>query len=197
MFSSLRLQLRAGGILNFFRPLFLQPQAKTPTLLFADFFSYLLSCARLYIANMEGQETWNSVKENIDFILVIPNGWGKKEKEDLRLAAIRGDLIPNYSNRLRFVKKGEATLHFGNHSDEELSISLKVLPASIPVSDRCLILLCSSRRARGSSLLTSRGTSWMSVHIGSTLANSPITSTRNSLLQQVFFYFSLAWQPLK
>jgi hypothetical protein len=125
MISSLRFRLRSKGVFIVFS----QPQGKTPTVLFADFLSYLLLCARLHIADVEGQEIWNSVKENIDFILVIPNGWGNEEKEALRSAAIRGDLIPNHSNRLRFVKKGEATLHFGNHSDEQLSIWLKVLPA--------------------------------------------------------------------
>ena len=114
MTSSLRFHLRAEGGSSFRHQVFWEIQGKTPTVLFADFFSYLLLCARLYIADMEGQEIWDSVKENIDFILVIPNGWGKKEKEALRSAAIRGGLISNDSNYLRFVKKGEVTLHFSN-----------------------------------------------------------------------------------
>ena len=128
MFSSLRIHLRAEGPLQYLRNCFRKPLGKTSIVLFADFFSYLLLCAGLYIAEAEGQDIWDSAKKNINPVFVIPNGWGEKEKKDLRVAAKLGGVFVDNLNPLRFVKKGEATLHFGNCSDEQLSISLKVLP---------------------------------------------------------------------
>lgn len=122
-------QLQAEGPLESLRIYFPEPPGKTSTVLFADFFSYLLLCAGLYIAEAEGQDIWDSAKKNIDPVFVIPNGWGEKEKKDLRVAAMLGGVVVDNLNPWRLVKKGEATLHFGNCSDEQLSISLKVLPA--------------------------------------------------------------------
>jgi hypothetical protein len=97
---------------------------------FADFLRYLFTCACSYISEFEGHDIRDPKKVDIEFILLIPNGWKEKEKQDLHLAAVLAGLIPHASDRLRFGKKGEATLHFGSHSDEKLSISLKVIPVS-------------------------------------------------------------------
>ena len=146
--SSLRVQLQAEGPLESLRNYFPQPPpGKTSTILFGDFFSYLLLCAGLYIAEVEGQDIWDSAKKNIDPVLVIPNGWGEKEKKDLRMAAIRGGIVVNNLNPLRFVKKGEATLHFGSRSDRKLSILLKVLHHFTQrVSGLCLICSLSFKK---------------------------------------------------
>ena len=84
---------------------------------FADFLRYLLECASSYIqdTHANGSDLWNSVQDQIDFVLSHPNGWEGTQQSEMRRAAVLADLIPNTTAghaRLSFVTEGEASLHF-------------------------------------------------------------------------------------
>ena len=84
---------------------------------FADFLRYLLECASSYIqdTHANGPDLWNSVQDQIDFVLSHPNGWEGTQQSEMRRAAVLADLIPDTTAghaRLSFVTEGEASLHF-------------------------------------------------------------------------------------
>ena len=84
---------------------------------FADFMGYLLSCAEEYITDSHafGETVWDSVKEDVIFILGHPNGWGGIEQVTMRRAAVKAKLIPDTGeghDRIRFVTEGEASFNF-------------------------------------------------------------------------------------
>jgi hypothetical protein len=83
----------------------------------ADFFRYLLHCARSYIQETytRGTALWIALEDGIEFIISHPNGWEGAQQASLRKAAIIAGLIPNSSaghKRIHFVTEGEASLHF-------------------------------------------------------------------------------------
>jgi len=93
------------------------PLNKSVIDVFADFLQYLLRCAGDYIkdTHANGQDLWNSVKADIDFVLSHPNGWEGTQQADMRKAAVLAKLIPDTPaghSRLTFVTEGEASLHF-------------------------------------------------------------------------------------
>ena len=78
---------------------------------------YLLSCAEMYITDSHafGKSVWDSVKEDVIFILSHPNGWGGIEQVTMRRAAVKAQLIPDTDqghDRIRFVTEGEASFNF-------------------------------------------------------------------------------------
>ena len=84
---------------------------------FGDFLRYLLECASSYIqsTHANGDDLWNSVKFDIDFVLSHPNGWEGSQQSEMRRAAVLAGLVPDNANghaRLSFVTEGEASLHF-------------------------------------------------------------------------------------
>ncbi|KIM46840.1 hypothetical protein M413DRAFT_264068 [Hebeloma cylindrosporum] len=93
------------------------PLNKTVVEVFADFLEYLLQCASRYIeeSHANGSDLWNSVKNNIDFVLSHPNGWEGSEQSRMRDAAVLAGLVPDNASgrsRVSFVTEGEASLHF-------------------------------------------------------------------------------------
>lgn len=93
------------------------PPGKTATQVFADFMSYLFRCSQSYIqdAHANGVELWESVKEEIIFVLSHPNGWEGFQQETMRTAAIQAGLVTDDEkgrSRVSFVTEGEASLHF-------------------------------------------------------------------------------------
>ena len=93
------------------------PLNKTVVEVFADFLRYLLECASSYIqdTHANGPDLWNSVKDQIDFVLSHPNGWEGTQQSEMRKAAVLAELIPDTTTghaRLSFVTEGEASLHF-------------------------------------------------------------------------------------
>jgi hypothetical protein len=83
----------------------------------ADFLRYLLHCAAVYIqdTHSNGSNLWDSLKDDIDFVLSHPNGWEGKEQNQMRKAAVKAGLVPDTElghSRLSFVTEGEASLHF-------------------------------------------------------------------------------------
>ena len=93
------------------------PLNKTVVEVFADFLAYLLECALRYIQDhhANGEELWDSVKDQIYFVLSHPNGWEGSQQAQMRKAAVLAKLIPDTipgRARLSFVTEGEASLHF-------------------------------------------------------------------------------------
>jgi hypothetical protein len=84
---------------------------------FGDFLRYLRGCARDYIRETYagGADLWQSLEQDIQFVLSHPNGWRGLQQRQMRRAAVSGGLVPDSSDghsRLLFVTEGEACLHF-------------------------------------------------------------------------------------
>jgi hypothetical protein len=93
------------------------PLNKTAVEVFADFLAYLLECASSYIqdTHANGGQLWESVKDQIYFVLSHPNGWEGAQQAQMRKAAVLAKLIPDTTAgraHLSFVTEGEASLHF-------------------------------------------------------------------------------------
>ncbi|KAF8338405.1 hypothetical protein F5887DRAFT_1062996 [Amanita rubescens] len=89
---------------------------KTPVHVFGDFLAYLYHCTRKFITDTHanGAALWNTVENNIQFVLSHPNGWEGPQQSKMRRAAIYGGLIPDTNAgkaRIWFVTEGEASLH--------------------------------------------------------------------------------------
>ncbi|KAI1793722.1 hypothetical protein LXA43DRAFT_202911 [Ganoderma leucocontextum] len=96
------------------RPL---PPNKTAADVLADFLGYLFACARRYICetHSNGESLWNSVQDQIAFVLSHPNGWEGLQQSKIRQAAVTAGLVPDTSagySRIHFVTEGEASLNF-------------------------------------------------------------------------------------
>ena len=77
----------------------------------------MLNCASGYIqgTHVNGSRLWDSVKDDIHYILSHPNGWEGTEQNQMRQAAVLAGLIPDTPaghSRVDFVTEGEASLHF-------------------------------------------------------------------------------------
>ena len=93
------------------------PLNKTVVDVFADFLAYLLKCASSFIqdTHANGARLWESVKDELYFVLSHPNGWEGAQQAEMRKAAVLAKLIPDTTvghARLSFVTEGEASLHF-------------------------------------------------------------------------------------
>jgi molecular chaperone DnaK (HSP70) len=93
------------------------PQNKSAVEVLGDFLKYLFECARTYIqdTHVSGKNLWNSIKNDIDFVLTHPNGWEGAQQSQIRRAAVLAGLIPDNQHgqsRVQFVTEGEASLHF-------------------------------------------------------------------------------------
>ncbi|KDR71278.1 hypothetical protein GALMADRAFT_143974 [Galerina marginata CBS 339.88] len=93
------------------------PLNKTVVDVVADFLRYFFQCASSYIqvAHANGENLWEDLAGDIDFVLSHPNGWEGSEQSQLRKAALLAGLIPDTTaghSRLSFVTEGEASLHF-------------------------------------------------------------------------------------
>ncbi|KAJ3806836.1 hypothetical protein F5876DRAFT_68612 [Lentinula aff. lateritia] len=112
--SWFKLHLRPDSLqLDFDIPVL--PGNKTPVAVFSDFLRYLFECTKSYIQrDTLGGHHWNSVQDNIDFILAHPNGWEVSQQAQMRRAAIMAGLVSEVESqeRVHFVTEGEASLHF-------------------------------------------------------------------------------------
>lgn len=124
------------------------PPGKTVIQVFADFLAYLFSCAQRYIVDTHasGQSLWNSLKDQIDFVLSHPNGWEGLQQGKMRQAAVLAGLVPDDAAGyacIHFVTEGEASLHFCVQSGLTTS-SIEVSRSSFPnyppsVPDVCIV----------------------------------------------------------
>ncbi|KAH6910170.1 hypothetical protein BKA70DRAFT_1147167 [Coprinopsis sp. MPI-PUGE-AT-0042] len=113
-----KLHMRPRGRSNFLSPALPPlPHNKTVVRIFADFLKYLFECARAYVqeTHANGTSLWDSLAENIEYVLTHPNGWEGFQQSQMREAAILAGLIDDDvagRSRITFVTEGEASLHF-------------------------------------------------------------------------------------
>ncbi|KAF9465189.1 hypothetical protein BDZ94DRAFT_1307339 [Collybia nuda] len=94
------------------------PAGKTIIDVFSDFLRYLYDCTQSYVQDTHlpnGSALWESVKNDIQYVLSHPNGWEGAQQVQMRHAAVVAGLIPDTNKgqaRIRFVTEGEASLHF-------------------------------------------------------------------------------------
>ena len=91
------------------------PPNKTVIDIFGDVLRYMYQSTRQYIRERQGNDTWESVGTNIEFVLSHPNGWEGRQQSEMRRAAITAGLVANETEALKsisFVTEGEASLHF-------------------------------------------------------------------------------------
>ena len=91
------------------------PRNKTAIAIYSDVLRYLFDATKRYIQERQGDDMWNSVKDDINFILSHPNGWEGRQQSEMRNAAISAGLVKNEAEALdqvSFVTEGEASLHY-------------------------------------------------------------------------------------
>ena len=121
LFLRFKLHLRSkfgeGRNLNISSQIPPLPPNKTVVQVFADFLSYMLKCASSYVQDTQanGPDLWDTVKDDIHYVLSHPNGWEGTEQNQMRRAAVLAGLIadtPAGHACVEFVTEGEASLHF-------------------------------------------------------------------------------------
>ncbi|VDB95850.1 unnamed protein product [Peniophora sp. CBMAI 1063] len=93
------------------------PPNKDVVAVYADFYQYLFERTRAFICetHASGQLVWDSLKDEIEFILTYPNGWEGSQQAAMRRALVLAELVPNTPaghERVKFVSEGEASFHF-------------------------------------------------------------------------------------
>ncbi|THU88822.1 hypothetical protein K435DRAFT_830475 [Dendrothele bispora CBS 962.96] len=93
------------------------PPNKSAVIVFSDFLRYLFQCTKDFIIQSTpyGVSVWESVEDNIQFMLSHPNGWEGAQQSQMRRAAILAGLITGSKEdhgRVQFVTEGEASLHY-------------------------------------------------------------------------------------
>ena len=92
------------------------PPGKNIVHVLGDFLKYLYDCAKKHINETHwGGDTdvWDTLADQIEFVLSHPNGWGGSQQRKMRSAAIHAGLVPDTSDghdRIHFVTEGEASL---------------------------------------------------------------------------------------
>ncbi|KAH7336830.1 hypothetical protein B0J17DRAFT_599649 [Rhizoctonia solani] len=90
--------------------------------IYTDFMVYLLQHTKDFFESriIDGQKVWADHHEDMTIVLAHPNGWGVKEQNFLRQAAIAANYVPSSKaiSQIRFVSEAEASVHFCMfHSD--------------------------------------------------------------------------------
>ncbi|KAJ1303493.1 hypothetical protein OPQ81_011679 [Rhizoctonia solani] len=92
------------------------PNGVTLPQIYTDFMKYLFKHTEPFFKDriVDGPKIWESYKDGIIFVIAHPNGWGIREQEFLRKAAIDGGLVGagDAKNRVRFVTEAEASVHY-------------------------------------------------------------------------------------
>ncbi|KZP20068.1 hypothetical protein FIBSPDRAFT_932499 [Athelia psychrophila] len=91
------------------------PPNKSAVEVLGDFMNYLLRCAQKYITDTYSESWWNSVANNIDFVLTHPNGWEGAQQSEIRRAAVLAGLVSDTlqgQSRIQLLTEGEASLHY-------------------------------------------------------------------------------------
>ena len=104
------------------------PLNKTVEQVFGDFLRYLFECSRQYIQETHagGAGLWETLKDDVEFVLTHPNGWEGAQQAQMRTAAVYAGLIPDSRAghaRIHFVTEGEANLHFCVRNNFSLDIA--------------------------------------------------------------------------
>jgi hypothetical protein len=94
------------------------PASKSIVDVYADFYRYLFDCSREFIKQSHaglGDLVWDSLEDNIEFVLSHPNGWDGAQQAVMRRSVIKAGLVSDNSDgheRVTFVTEGEASMHF-------------------------------------------------------------------------------------
>lgn len=91
------------------------PLNKSVVDVLADYLEYLFKCAKSYICDTHanGPDLWDSVKNDIEFVLSHPNGWEGYQQTQIRQAVVKAKLIrEGQGDRVSFISEGEASLWF-------------------------------------------------------------------------------------
>jgi len=127
------------------------PPNKTVVQVFADFLTYLFKCASSYIieTHANGEDLWNSVKNDIEYVISHPNGWEGFQQQQIRQAVVLAGFVKDDEAgraRVRFVTEGEASLHFSIRN----GLPEGAMKVSFPCPNKCarfLIFLTGRRRS--------------------------------------------------
>lgn len=86
---------------------------------YADFMRYLFDNTKIAFEKRltGGSKLWEEHSSSVLFVLAHPNGWGIRQQEFLRSAAIQAGLVDENtsSERIRFVTEAEASVHYCIH----------------------------------------------------------------------------------
>ncbi|KAF5332092.1 hypothetical protein D9611_008026 [Ephemerocybe angulata] len=94
------------------------PPGKTIIQVFADYLSYLYTCAQAYIkdTHANGADLWASFAEDDkEFVLSHPNGWEGWQQAQIREAVVLAGLVKGGDaggGKVHFISEGEASLWF-------------------------------------------------------------------------------------
>lgn len=78
---------------------------------------YLFKCSKAYITEAHTC-LWESLENDIEFVLTHPNGWEGPQQQQIRHAAELGGLVPSGDtgeegqSRIHLLTEGESSLHF-------------------------------------------------------------------------------------
>ncbi len=107
----LKLYLCPAGMTSLNASLPPLPAGKTVLQLFSDFYAYLFESTKDFILRDDpsGKTVWNTVKDNIGFVLSHPNGWEGEQRNQMRQAMINAQLICDNDkgrSQINFVTEG-------------------------------------------------------------------------------------------
>ncbi|CAE6466496.1 unnamed protein product [Rhizoctonia solani] len=92
------------------------PAGVTLLTIYTDFMVYLLEHTKDFFESriIDGQKVWEDHHKDMTIVLAHPNGWGVKEQNFLRQAAIAANYVPSSKaiSQIRFVSEAEASVHF-------------------------------------------------------------------------------------
>ncbi|CCO34430.1 Heat shock 70 kDa protein 12A [Rhizoctonia solani AG-1 IB] len=84
--------------------------------IYTDFMVYLLKHTKDFFESriIDGQKVWEDHHKDMTIVLAHPNGWGVKEQNFLRQAAIAANYVSSSKaiSQIRFVSEAEASVHF-------------------------------------------------------------------------------------
>lgn len=85
--------------------------------IYSDFMGYLFSQTQKFFKDriLDGENTWDTLKNTMEFVIAHPNGWDAGQQSILRTAAVAANLVPSIhiaQERIHFVSEAEASVHF-------------------------------------------------------------------------------------
>lgn len=99
--------------------------------IYADFMGYLFGVTRRFFMEriLDGENTWTSLEDTIEFVIAHPNGWDVGQQSILLYAAVAADLVPSLyvaQERIHFVSEAEASVHYVLvHADLESRLKVR------------------------------------------------------------------------
>ncbi|KAF8336893.1 uncharacterized protein EI90DRAFT_3013883 [Cantharellus anzutake] len=92
------------------------PEGVPLSAMYRDFFGYLIKHTQDTFEErvLDGARVWKLHFPTADVVVAHPNGWGPREQEFMRRAAVAANIVPQSQSRTRifFVTEGEASVHY-------------------------------------------------------------------------------------